>query len=55
MGSEGSFRRLEGPAHILPFFEWASVISQRVVSLQGDEGKPRESQLFVEDVKLALE
>ena len=55
VGSEGSFRRLEGPAHILPFFERASVISQRVVSLQGDEGKPCESQLSVEDVKLALE
>ena len=55
VGSEGSFRRLEGPAHILPFFERASMISQRVVSLQGDEGKPRESQLSVEDVKLALE
>ena len=55
VGSEGSFRRLEGPAHILPFFEKASVISQRVVSLQGDEDKPRESQLSVEDVKLALE
>ena len=55
VGLEGSFRRLEGPAHILPFFERASVISQRVVSLQGDEGKPCESQLSVEDVKLALE
>ena len=55
VGSEGSFRRLEGPAQILSSFERASVVSQRMVLFQGDEGKPREPQFFVEDVKLILE
>ena len=46
MGSEGSFRRLEGVAQTLPSVER---VSQRM------EGTPREPQLYVEDVRLVLD
>ncbi|XP_059591969.1 uncharacterized protein LOC100259417 isoform X2 [Vitis vinifera] len=46
VGSEGSFRRLEGVAQTLPSVER---VSQRM------EGTPRELQISVEDVRLVLE
>ena len=46
VGSEGSFRRLEGAAQTLPSVER---VSQRM------EGTPRELQISVEDVRLVLE